>query len=524
MSIHENLREGSRFVFAHVERQFDAAFGPADNPLRHLGAMGLFFLWVLVATGIYLFIVVDTSVEGAFTSIGYLSEQQWYFGGIVRSLHRYATDGFVIVVFLHLVREWAYDHYSGFRLYTWVTGVPLIWLLYISAIGGYWIVWDQLSNFSAVATMELFDWSGISAPSAARNFLTPEAVTDRLFTFLVYVHIGVPVFLILGAWAHLNRISGVDHIPSRRLALGTSLSLLFLSLIHPAVSNAQADMTLVPAETKVDWFVLFLHPLTYATSAGFVWFLLLGVTLLLFLLPLFPHARQGQVAKVDPPNCNGCRRCYADCPYAAITMAPHPDRPKYQIAVVDPDNCASCGICVGSCPASTPFRSVEELVTGIDMPGQPIGALRRALEHRLAGLRGSVRIVVFGCDKGVKVDSLEGEGVAAFSLTCTGMLPPSFIEYALRGGADGVVITGCCSGGCDFRFGNRWTEERLDHVREPHLRPRVPRERMRVVWADAVDAAALKTELHEFKMHLQTLTDGASRPLPFYRRTLHHEG
>lgn len=29
------------------------------------------------------------------------------------------------------------------------------------------------------------------------------------------------------------------------------------------------------------------------------------------------------------------------------------------------------------------------------------------------------------------------------SLICAGMLPPSFVEYALRGGADGVMVVGC---------------------------------------------------------------------------------
>jgi len=63
------------------------------------------------------------------------------------------------------------------------------------------------------------------------------------------------------------------------------------------------------------------------------------------------------------------------------------------------------------------------------------------------------------------------------------MLPPSFVEYALRNGADGVLVTGCADGACDYRFGQRWLEERFAGTREPHLRANVPRERLRVVWA-----------------------------------------
>ena len=46
-------------------------------------------------------------------------------------------------------------------------------------------------------------------------------------------------------------------------------------------------------------------------------------------------------------------------------------------------------------------------------------------------------------------------------LDCTGQLPPSFVEYALRDGAAGVLVSGCKPGGCEFRLGTRWTEERL---------------------------------------------------------------
>ena len=324
MSVHAALRLAVQTAFRRAENGFDTAFGPTDNPLRHLGALGFFFLWVLVASGLYLYIVVDTSVVGVYRSIGDLTRDQWYFGGILRSLHRYATDAFIIVMMLHLVREWAYDRYSGFRLYSWATGIPLIWLAYMSGIGGYWIVWDRLAQFSAVATMEMFDWFSIFNQATVRNFLSAETINDRFFTFLVFLHIGIPLLLILGLWAHVHRISRVDALPARRLGWGSLLCLLALALARPAVSDLPADLGQVALDTRIDWFVLFVHPLAYATSEGFAWSLLLGGTVLLFALPLLPHTRRAPVAEVDPPNCNGCRRCYVDCPYGAVTMEPHP--------------------------------------------------------------------------------------------------------------------------------------------------------------------------------------------------------
>jgi coenzyme F420-reducing hydrogenase delta subunit/ferredoxin len=520
--MHAVLRGTAQTIFERSENFFDASFGGADNPLRHLGALGLFCLWILVATGLYLYTVLDTSIEGVYSSIDWLTREQWYLGGVLRSLHRYASDAFVLIMMLHLLREWAYGRYHGFRFYSWITGVPLIWLAYISGIGGYWITWDRLAQFSAIATTELLDWLPIFSEPAARNFLAPDSISDRFFTVLVFIHIGVPLMLILGLWVHVNRISRVDYLPSRRVMLATLASFLVLAALKPALSDAPADLALVPAAIRLDWFILFLHPLTDITSPAAVWTLIFGTTILLFALPFLPHPAAAPIAVVDAANCNGCSRCHVDCPYEAITMAPHPDKANHKIAIVDADHCAGCGICAGSCPSSTPFRSQERLVTGIDMPQQPVDVLRQQLETKVAQLGGKTKLVVFGCDKGADVSALAAADTATLSLICTGMLPPSFIEYALRSGVDGIVVTGCRDGGCDFRLGMEWTHARLTRQREPHLRTLVSLDRLQLVEASRTDGKQLAAAVEEFRIRLENKTAANTRPPAFSRRKIHH--
>ncbi|MCM8597212.1 MAG: hydrogenase iron-sulfur subunit [Candidatus Accumulibacter sp.] len=521
MNFHEPVRASVRTVFLRVEEAFDAPFGGEDNPFRHLGAMGLYLLWIVVATGIYLYAVLDTGIEAVYRSIGYLSREQWYLGGILRSLHRYAADGFMLVMMLHLVREWCYGRYHGFRLYSWMTGVPLIWLAYVAGIGGYWIVWDQLAQLSATATSELLDWLPIFSEPSARNFLAPDSINDRFFTMLVFVHLGVPLLLILSLWAHVHRISHVDYLPSRRAMLATLAALLVLSLLRPALSNPPADLATVPGDLGFDWFILFLHPLTDLSSPAVVWSLLFGATALLFALPLLPHPKAPPAAVVDAANCTGCDRCHADCPFAAISMAPHPLRPTYRLAVVDADLCAGCGICAGSCPSATPFRKRDTLVSGIDMPQQPVQALREQLEGALAGLGGNSRIVVFSCARGADASSLAAVDTAVIPLLCTGMLPPAFVEYALRSGADGVFLSTCRNGGCEFRLGDRWTDARLQGRREPHLRSTVPASRLCLHAAGANDSRTLAAALAEFRARLDALANDDRLP-PYLRRASHH--
>ncbi len=485
-----------------VETGFDRLFGARANPLRHLGALGFLLFWIVAASGIYLYAVLDTSVEGAYQSIEHLSRDQWYFGGIIRSLHRYASDGFLLVMVLHLVRELLHGRLHGFRWFSWVSGVPLLWLSLGAGIVGFWIVWDRLAQFSAIASMEWLDALRVFAEPLTRNFLTPGAVNDRFFSLLVFLHIGLPLLVLLGLWIHIQRISRPDTRPASPLTWGTLAALVALSVAAPVRSLPAADLATAPSELKLDWFYLAPNALIYLWSPASLWWLAAGVTVVLVTLPWMPRERRQPVAVVDPANCNGCERCVADCPYEAITMQPRLDsREGARLAVVDPDLCASCGICAGACPSSTPFRSIAELVSGIDMPQLPIGQLRSRVKVQIARLRGRAKVVVFGCDHAADVRALQAPDTAVMSLLCAGQLPPSFVEYALREGAGGVLVTGCRECDCAFRLGDTWTEQRLRGEREPHLRRTVSTRQLRVVWAGG-DRARIERELAQFRDQL----------------------
>jgi len=497
-------------VYQALEHQLGRICGPDLNPLRHLGALGFLLFWLLAISGIYLFAVFDTSAEGAYRSIDQLSRQQWYLGGVLRSVHRYSADAFIVVLLAHLLREALMGRYSGFRRFSWLTGVPLLLLAFTSAIGGFWLNWDQLGQFSAMATAELLDALPLFASPLTRNFLGTAAVSDRLFSLFIFVHVGVSLFLVFGLWFHIQRLSHAAVFPPRPMVAAVMLGLLALALAAPVMSHAPADLAAAPATLTLDWFLLFIHPLAYATSPGLVWALLALSLLLLFALPFLPQPAQAPVAVVDPANCNGCRRCFDDCPYAAVTMVPHPIRTVRQMAQVDSDLCASCGICVGACPSSTPFRSAAELVTGIDMPASPIGALRQRLSQGLAALgQAPGKIVVFGCQHGANISRLASPDVLALDLVCAAQLAPSFVEYALRDGASGVVVSGCSEGGCIYRLGQRWTSERLQGTREPHLRASAAPTQLALAWADAGDEASVRAALQGLR---QRLADSLTTP------------
>jgi ferredoxin/coenzyme F420-reducing hydrogenase delta subunit len=501
------LQKPLRAFFAALETGLDRIFGTRLNPLYHLGALGFFLYWVVAVTGIYLYVFFDTGITAAYESVEYLTHDQWYLGGVMRSLHRYASDAMVLFMVIHIFREYALDRHRGARWFTWSTGTPILFLVFVCGITGYWLVWDELAQYVAIRTTEWLDWLPIFVTPIATNFLTPQQLDDRFFTLMIYLHIAAPLILLLILWIHLARVTRAETNPPRGLAVGMFAAMLVLSLVKPAVSHAPADLTTVVSVVRLDWYYLGLYPLLDYWSSGTVWATVAIVLLLLTALPWLPPMRRARPALVTLDQCNGCTRCAADCPFNAIAMGPRTDGKKFDWqAVVSASKCVSCGICVGSCPTSTPFRRRAELVSGIDLPDRSLADIRAAMHEAADRMSGATRILVFGCAHGARLRNLSLPGAAAVELPCIGNLPPSFIDYALSDGlADGVLLAGCSKGDCYHRFGIDWTLGRLEGTRDPHLRERVPRERIAHFWGTPAEAAGLRGEIERFAAALDAL-------------------
>lgn len=499
--------------FDLVERPLDRLVGPALNPLAQLGTLAFFQFWVVAVSGIYLFIFFDTGIERAYESVEYLTTTHWYHAGVMRSLHRYASDLMVVLMGLHLLREFARDRYRGARWFSWFTGVPIIWLLYTSGITGYWLVWDSLAQYVAILSSELLDRLPIFGEPIARNFVSTGTLTSRFFTLLVFLHVAVPLILLFVMWVHILRISRPKVNPPRTLAAASLLALLAVSLAKPALSQGPADLARVPAELGLDWLFLPLYPLVDALSHDAVWGILGAVTVILAAMPWLPPLRRAKPAEVDLAHCNGCARCAEDCPYEAIRLVPRTDGLPFPTqAEVNASLCVSCGICVGSCPSSTPFRRTEELRTGIDLPDRSLRELRARTIEVSRGLgAGPARILVLACEHGAGAGRL-GDTVL---LPCVAMAPPSLLDYVLsRNLADGVVVAGCAESGCHNRLGIAWTEQRIARTRDPYLRARVPRERIRTVWASPFEAGRLEAEIAAFRQEVAALPPAAAPARP----------
>jgi quinol-cytochrome oxidoreductase complex cytochrome b subunit len=307
------LQQLLRWLFMRIENVFNVAFGDKMNPFYHLGTISFWQFWLLVGSGLYLYIFADTGVHDAFESVERITHDQWWAGGILRSIHRYATDGMILTMLLHMLRHFAYDRYRGFRSFSWLTGVALLWLVYIAGVNGFMLVWDKLAQFVVIATAEWFDVLPMFNGTLIRNFLYLESVNSRLFTLLAFIHIGAPLIVAFIMWVHVQRVPRAHINPPRPIAIAVTLMFLALALVKPILSQGgEADMSVVPTNIDFDWFELPVLALVYVINPLHLWYWVLGLTALLFLLPWLPPKRLGSARAQNldhlPPRPPGGQR------------------------------------------------------------------------------------------------------------------------------------------------------------------------------------------------------------------------
>jgi NAD(P)H-flavin reductase/quinol-cytochrome oxidoreductase complex cytochrome b subunit len=301
----EKLQQAGRRLFHVADALFNRVFGDRLNPLYYLGATAYWFFWLSLASGIYLYVFFRTGVEEAYASVEHLTHEQWWLGGVMRSLHRYASDAMVLAMGLHLVRHFVFDNYRSFRWFSWLTGVLLLWLVYASGINGYMLPWDRLAQFVVIATAEWFDALPVFGGRLIRNFIAEGAVNDRLWSLLTFIHIGLPLSVLAVLWVHTQRVPHARTVPPWPLAAATTAALLGLALVHPVTSQGgPADLSAAITAIRLDWFYLPAYALVYRWGPEPVWWLVGGATVLFVLAPWLPpkRARAGFHMLVHPDN------------------------------------------------------------------------------------------------------------------------------------------------------------------------------------------------------------------------------
>ena len=480
------------------------------NPVHQTGTVAIAMLLLLVATGLYL--VLLYRVGSRFASVARLAGDPWL-GAWIRSLHRYASDLFVIAAALHALRMFAQARSWGPRAIAWGSGFMLFGAGVACAWTGFIMAWDSFGERLAREGARLLDALPVLSEPLSRIFAGDQPVPSAFFFVNLFVHLAVPLVMAAGVWLHVARVARPVLLPPRRLLWILTGGLIAIAVAVPAPLGPPADVFHLAPATPVDVTVAWWLPLSERLAPGAVWAAMLSTAFAVLLVPrVRRRPREGRLAPsvVDPRLCTGCNQCPQDCPWEAITMVPREDGRPSLLARVDPSRCVSCGICAGSCAPM-----------GIGPPGRSgrdqLAAVRTVPD--LAAAAGAP-LVAIHCEQvpAAHVSALHARDASVHPVSCVGNLHTSAIEFLVRSGVPGVLVCGCPPRDCASREGPKWLHERVFTDREAELQARVDR-RVRLATCAPGDLAGTMASFDAFARDLGTLdrvdrdNDGESEAL-----------
>jgi ferredoxin len=499
------LERGIRRALGVLDAGANRLYGWRWNPLYQSGTLAVTMLLALIATGLVL--VLFYRVGAPADSVARLAANPWV--GWLRTLHRYATDVFLLASGVHLVRMFAQGRSWGPRARAWISGLLLLGAGVICSWTGFVMAWDVFGERLARDGARLIDVLPIVSEPVSRIFAGDGPVPSAFFFVNLFIHIGLPLGMAVMLWLHVSRLARPTLLPPKPVIWSMFGALTAAAVVLPAPLGPAADPFRVARVVPVDLIVAWWLPITERLSPAAAWACALAFAVALLVVPRLtrrPRTRDWAPSIVDPRLCTGCNQCPQDCPWEAITMVTRDDDRPTLVARVDPALCVSCGLCAGSC---APMGVGPSGRTGRDQLGDIRAHVLPELE-RLAAMP----IVAVCCAEAppLQVAALRRRGAYVHTVSCAGNLHTSVVEQLLRGGVPGVVVCACPPRDCVSREGPKWLAARFYDEREAELQARVDRRRVRTLTLAPGTAAAALAEYDEFAQDVAPLASPERAP------------
>jgi quinol-cytochrome oxidoreductase complex cytochrome b subunit len=249
----------------------------------YFGGVSLFFFLIQVLTGILLLFYYKGSADLAFESIQFIMSKV-EFGWLIRSIHAWAANLFILSVFIHMFSVFFEKSYRKPRELTWVTGVFLFFMTLAFGFSGYLLPWNKLAFFATkVGTdiagnipvvgeiMKGFLRGGddVTGATLSRFFGFHVALFPGIFTILLVIHI---VMVQRQGMSEPMELEGTPEATKKSMPFFPNFMLrdlllwllvlnvlAILAVFFPADLGEKADpFSSAPAGIKPEWYFLFM--------------------------------------------------------------------------------------------------------------------------------------------------------------------------------------------------------------------------------------------------------------------------
>jgi len=203
-------------------------------------------------------------------------------------------------------------------------------------------------------------------------------------------------------------------------------------------------------------------------------------------------------SEIIPEKCNACGRCADICPYNAIAAGIRKKTPS----VVNTAACAGCGTCAAECP-------FDAVVMNHFTDGQINNQIDAMFEAHA-----KEKILAFACNwcsyagaDYAGVSRLQyPSNVRIIRTMCSGRVDEKFIWNAFLKGAPVLLVSGCHIGDCHYIDANRWTEKRIEKIREKMVKLGIRPERLQLEWISSAEGIRFAEIMRRMENLRQTVS------------------
>jgi ubiquinol-cytochrome c reductase cytochrome b subunit len=248
------------------------------NPWYSLGGMW-YWVWMLVIlSGVVLMIYYVPVTDQAYHSIERI-QNNWRWGpvpigSLVRGLHKYGADAFIILATMRVYRMWFTGEYKQGNEFTFIIALLLLIIGMYSGLTGYLLIWNQRALWATkvMATFPTYldqnpaglpggsfiNWTNQGKTTAqillGGTSIGPATVT-RFYAFHFMLSFLPMIFFELRVYRLGFKRMNINHWAK----LATFAVILAIAIMIPAAQGSPANPEVTPNPILSDWYFLAMY-------------------------------------------------------------------------------------------------------------------------------------------------------------------------------------------------------------------------------------------------------------------------